>query len=156
VRGRRFESNLTLQGKPNSHARNTNRASNRFPHIPGYGSGPPQATAGPYAHHSCRTYVCSATTKPVFLSAMQNVLPHVGACKHKIKIEWWRRVHLPGQSGTRLTTYHISRHVASTFKRLATTTTHFDLKAFTKIDRVNFQVMTQHMTLSVILIVIAE
>jgi hypothetical protein len=87
---------------------------------------------------------------------LQNVLPHVGACKHKIKVEWWRQVHLPGQSGTRFTAYHISRHVASTFKNLATTTTHFDLKAFIKTDRVNFQVMTQHMTLSVILIVIAE
>jgi hypothetical protein len=103
-----------------------------------------------------RTYVCSATTKPVFLSAMQNVLPHVGACKHKIKVEWWRHVHSPGHSGTRLTAYHISRYVASTFKSLATTTTHFDLKAFIKTDRVNFQVMIQHMTLSVILIVVAE
>jgi hypothetical protein len=150
--------NLTLQGKPNTHAWNTNRVfrSNRFPHIPGYGSGPPQATVGPYAHHSCRTYVCSATTKPVFLSAMQNVLPHVGACKHKIKVEWWKRVHLPGHFGTRLTAYHILRHVASTFKHLATTTTHFDLKTFIKTDRINFQVMTQHMTLSVILIVVAE
>jgi hypothetical protein len=64
--------------------------------------------------------------------------------------------HLPGHSGTRLTTYHISRYVASTFKRLATTTTHFDLKSFIKIDRVNLQVMMQHMTLSIILIVIAE
>jgi hypothetical protein len=126
------ESNSTLQGKPNTHAWNTNRAfrSNRFPHIPGYGSGPPQVTTGPYAHQLCRTYVCSATTQPVFLSAMQNVLPHVGACKHKIKVEWWRQVHLPGHSGTRLTAYHILRHVASTFKRLATTTTHFNLNHF--------------------------
>jgi hypothetical protein len=95
------ESNSTLQGKPNTHAWNTNRSfrSNRFPHIPGYGSGPPQATAGPYAHQLCRTYVCSATTKPVFLSAMQNVLPHVGACKHKIKVEWWRRVPFAGPFG---------------------------------------------------------
>jgi hypothetical protein len=126
------ESNSTLQGKPNSHAWKHPKIipSNRFPHIPGYGSGPPQATAGPYAHQLCRTYVCSATTKPVFQSAMQNVLPHVGACKHKIKVEWWRQVHLPGHSGTKLTAYHISRHVASTFKRLATTTTHFDLNHF--------------------------
>jgi hypothetical protein len=87
---------------------------------------------------------------------MQNVLPHVGACEHKIKVEWWRRVHLSGQSGTRLTAYHISRHVASTFKSLATTTTHFDLKTFIKTDRVKPQVMMQHMTLSVILIVVAE
>jgi hypothetical protein len=130
MRGGRFlNRDSTLQGKPNTHAWNTNRAfrSNRFPHIPGYGSGPPQETAGLYAHQLCRTYVCSATTKPVFLSTMQNVLPHVGACKHKIKVEWWRQVHLPGHSGTRLTAYHISRHVASTFKRLATT---FDLNHF--------------------------
>jgi hypothetical protein len=139
MRGGRFlNRDSTLQGKPNTHAWNTNRAfrSNRFSHIPGYGSGPPQATAGPYAHQLCKTYICSATTKPVFLSALQNVLPHVGACKHKIKVEWWRQVHLPGHSGTRLTAYHISRHVASTFKRLATTTTHFDLKTFIKTDRV--------------------
>jgi hypothetical protein len=62
---------------------------------------------------------------------------------------------LPGDSGTRLTAYHISRYVASTFKNLATTTMHFDLKAYIKTDRVNFQVMIQHMTLSVILIVVA-
>jgi hypothetical protein len=52
--------------------------------------------------------------------------------------------------------YHISQHVASTFKRLATTTTHFDLNNFYQTDRVNLQVMIQHMTLSIILIVIAE
>jgi ABC-type sulfate transport system permease component len=39
--------------------------------------------------------------------------------------------------------YYISRHVASTFKRLATV-------------RVNLQVMIPHMTLSIILIVTAE
>jgi hypothetical protein len=46
---------------------------------------------------------------------------------------------LPGRSVTRLIAYHISRYVASTFKRLATTTTHFDLKTFIKIDRVIFR-----------------
>jgi hypothetical protein len=52
-------------------------------------------------------------------------------CTTKTKIiEWWRHVHLPGQSGTRLTALHISRHVASTFKRLATITTHCDLINF--------------------------
>jgi hypothetical protein len=34
--------------------------------------------------------------------------------------------------------YHISRHVASTFKRLATTTTHFDLINFYQHRRGNF------------------
>jgi hypothetical protein len=41
-----------------------------------------------------------------------------------------RYVHLPGRLVTRLTAYHISRHVASTFKRLATTTTWFGLNHF--------------------------
>jgi hypothetical protein len=41
-----------------------------------------------------------------------------------------RYVHLPGRLVTRLAAYHISRHVASTFKRLATTTTHCDLNNF--------------------------
>jgi hypothetical protein len=38
-----------------------------------------------------------------------------------------RYVHSSGQLVTRLTAYHISRHVASTFKRLTTATTHCDL-----------------------------
>jgi hypothetical protein len=57
---------------------------------------------------------------------------------------------------TRLAAYHISRYVASTFKNLATTTNISALKLFIETDRVNFQVMIQHMTLSVILIVVAE
>jgi hypothetical protein len=36
-------------------------------------------------------------------------------------------VHSSGRLVTRLTAYHISRHVVSTFKRLATATTHCDL-----------------------------
>jgi hypothetical protein len=52
--------------------------------------------------------------------------------------------------------YHISRYVASTFKRLATTTTHCDLNNFINTDGVTFQVMVLHMTPSIILIVIAE
>jgi hypothetical protein len=39
-------------------------------------------------------------------------------------------VHSSGRSVTRLTAYHTSRHVASTFKRLTTTTTHCDLIKF--------------------------
>jgi hypothetical protein len=82
-------------------------------------------------HTNCAGHTSAAQLHDhVFLSALQNVLPHVGACEHKIKIEWWRHVHLPGHSGTRLTAYHISRHVASTFKRLATTTTYCDLIKF--------------------------
>jgi hypothetical protein len=59
VRGGRPESNLTLQGKPNTHAWNTNRAfrSNCFPHIPGYGSGPPQATDKWCLKHFCSEFI---------------------------------------------------------------------------------------------------
>jgi hypothetical protein len=41
-----------LQGKPNSHAWNIQRLfrCNRLPFIPTHGTGPPQATVGPYAH----------------------------------------------------------------------------------------------------------
>jgi hypothetical protein len=132
VRGGRFlNQNSTLQVKPNTHAWKIQRSfrSNRLPFIPGRGSGPPQATVGPYAHQLCRTYVCSTTTKPVFLSALQNVLSHVGAWENQIT-SGGRYVHLPGRLVTRLTAYHISRHVVSTFKRLATTTTWFGLNHF--------------------------
>jgi hypothetical protein len=52
--------------KPNSHAWNIQRSfrSNSLPFIPTRGSGPPQATVGPYTHPMCRTYVCSATIWP--------------------------------------------------------------------------------------------
>jgi hypothetical protein len=71
------ESNSTLQGKLNSHAWNTKGSfqSNRLPFIPTRGSKPPQATAGPYALPKCRTYVCSATTKPVLLVALATRIP---------------------------------------------------------------------------------
>jgi hypothetical protein len=35
----------------------------------------------------------------VFPSALQNVLPHVSACKHKIKVEWWGTSPLAGPIG---------------------------------------------------------
>jgi hypothetical protein len=41
-----------------------------------------------------------------------------------------RYVHSSGRLVTRLTAFHISRHVVSTFKRLTTATTHCDLINF--------------------------
>jgi hypothetical protein len=105
----------------------------------------------------CRTYGCSATTTRT-PGCPCNTYSHMSnrvTRRTKIRVVGGMST-CRGRSVTRLTTYHISRHVASTFKRLATTTTHFNLKAFIKTDRVNFQVMIQHMTLSVILIVVAE
>jgi hypothetical protein len=43
------------------------------------------------------------------------------------KYMWWGYVHFSGRLVTRLTAYHISRYVASTFKRLTTATTHCGL-----------------------------
>jgi hypothetical protein len=145
------------KGKPNSHVQKLNFPNNRFHHIPGYGSGPPQATAGSYAHPMCRTYVCSATTWS-YSYLLCRTYPHtlVHVYKKNQLIEWWRHVHLPGQSGTRLTAYHIYGMwlvLSNTWPQLPYTAT---LSTFINIDGVTFQVMILHMTPSIILIVIAE
>jgi hypothetical protein len=86
----------TCKDKPNTHAWNTKGSflSNRLPFIPTRGSGPPQATAGPYALPKCRTYVCSATTKPVLLVAQQHVFPHVELSNQK------KQIHVVGGMST--------------------------------------------------------
>jgi hypothetical protein len=118
-----------LQGKPNSHAWNTDRSfrSNRLPFIPGRGTIPPQATAGSYAHPMCRTHVYSATVWS-YSRLLCRMYSHTSVHVNKqLKSSGGGRVHFPGWLVTRLTAYHISRHVASTFKRLTATTTHCDL-----------------------------
>jgi hypothetical protein len=111
------------------------------------GSVPPQATVGPYAHPMCRTYACSTTTWPyscprcetysysvhdcrTYSHPLWNILPHVDACAKNQIMSGGGYVHSSGRSVTRLTAYHISRHVASIFKRLTTATTHCDLIKF--------------------------
>jgi hypothetical protein len=119
------------KGKPNSHAWNIQRLfrSNRLPFIPGRGTGPPQATVGPYAHQLCNTYVCSATTWPY--SCPQCGMHSRTSVHEKNQItSGGRYVHLPADWLLGLPLYHISQHVASTFKRLATTTTRCDLNNF--------------------------
>jgi hypothetical protein len=91
-----------------------------------------------YALQKCRTYVCSATTKPVLLVAQQHICLHVEQSNQKKQIHVvGGYVHSSGRLVTRLTAYHISRHVASTFKRLATATTHCDLNKFINTDGVS-------------------
>jgi hypothetical protein len=92
----------------------------------------------------------------VLPSAMQNVLPHVSACEHKPKFEWWGICPLAGP--IRYLAYRVPylRYVASTFKRLITTTTHCGVIKLINADGVPFQAMMLHITPSVILIVIAE
>jgi hypothetical protein len=128
--------------KPNSHAWNTKGSSrsNRLPFIPTRGSEPPQATAGSYALPKCRTYACSATTWPYSWLLLQHVFLHVELSNRKNQnTSGGRYVHSSGRLVTRLTAYHISRHVASTFKCLTTATTHCDLSNFINTDGVSSQ-----------------
>jgi hypothetical protein len=82
--------------KPNTHAWNTKGSfrSNHLPFILTRGSEPPQATAGPYALPKCRTYVCSATTKPILLVAQQHVFLHVEQSNQK------KQIHVVGGMST--------------------------------------------------------
>jgi hypothetical protein len=68
----------------------------------------------------------------VLMSAMQNVLPHVGACvqQKQKKSSGGDMSICRANQVLGLPLYHISRYVASTFKSLATTTTHCDLINF--------------------------
>jgi hypothetical protein len=63
-------------------------------------------------------------------------------CLQQIKTlgeEKEQRYQSSGRLVTRLTAYHISRHVASTFKHLTTATTHCDLIKFNNTDGVSSQ-----------------
>jgi hypothetical protein len=55
-----------LAWDPNSHARKLDFPGNRSHLIPGRGSGPPQATAGPYTHSLCGMYAYNVTVWPYF------------------------------------------------------------------------------------------
>jgi hypothetical protein len=66
----------------------------------------------------------------VLLSAVRNVLLHIGACAKNQITSGGVYVHSSSRLVTRLTAYHISRHVTSTLKRLTTATTHCDLIKF--------------------------
>jgi hypothetical protein len=66
----------------------------------------------------------------VLLSAARNIFPHIGACTKNQITSGGRYVHSSGRLVTRLTAFHISRYVASSFKRLTTATTHCDLIKF--------------------------
>jgi hypothetical protein len=146
------------KGKPNSHAWNIQWSfrSNRLPFIPTRGTRPPQATVGLYAHNCagcmsvarlhdhtpvrmCETYAYSVHDCRTYSHPLRNVLPHVGACAKNQITSGGRYVHSSGRLVTRLTAYHISRHVASTFKHLTTATTHCDLIKFINTDGVSSQ-----------------
>jgi hypothetical protein len=158
TRNRRFWIEFhNLARDPNSHVQKLNFPNNRSHHIPGYGSGPPQVTVGPYTHPMCRTYVYSVTVWP-YPCLLCRTYSHtsVRVCNKNQSIEWWRQVHLPGQSRIRLTAYHIYGMwlvLSNTWPQLPHTTT---LSIFINTDGVTFQVMILHMTPSIVLIVTAE
>jgi hypothetical protein len=130
--------------------------SNRLPLIPTRGSVPPQATVGPYAHPMCRTYVYSATTWP-YSCPLCGTYSRTSVCEKNQITSGGGYVHSSGRSVTRLTAYHISQHVASTFKRLTTATHTATLSSFHQhkwgfLSRSWIMITTP----SVILIVVAE
>jgi hypothetical protein len=128
----------SCKGKPNSHAWNIQRSfwSNCLPFIPTHRTGPPQATVGPYAYPMSRTYVCGATTWPYSCPLCGTYSRMSARVKNQIT-SGGRYVHSSGRLVTRLTAFYISRHVASTFKRLTTTTTYCDLINFYQYRRGN-------------------
>jgi hypothetical protein len=77
--------------------------------------------------HLCEMYAYSVRDCRICSHPLRNVLPHVGACAKNQITSGERYVHSSGRLVTRPTAYHISRHVASTFKRLTVATTHCDL-----------------------------
>jgi hypothetical protein len=102
VRSGRFESNLTLQGKPNTHAWNTTGSfqSNRLPFIPTRGSEPPQATAGTYAHPMCAGHTSVARLQnPYSWLPLQHVFPQSNQVTKRTKYMWWEVCPLLGPIG---------------------------------------------------------
>jgi hypothetical protein len=77
----------------------------------------------------CRTYVCSTTTWP-YTCPLRGTYYRMSVREKNQITSGGRYVHSSGRLVTRLTAFHISWHVASTFKRLTTTTTHCDLINF--------------------------
>jgi hypothetical protein len=150
------ESNSTLQGKPNSRLEHPTIVPKQpFAFHSDSWTDPPQATAGPYALPKCRMYVYSTTAKPVLLVALATRIPTRRTwVTRRSKTSGGRYVHSSGQLATRLTAYHISRHVASTFKRLTRTTTRYNLIKFNKTGGVSSQPWYLIKLPSVILIVI--
>ena len=88
---------LTLQGKPNSHVWETKSPTQHFPFLSGSWIG---VTLLDYRVRLPCTRMLAARERCAMFKESEG------------------EVHSPGRSSTLLTDYHISRHVASTFKRL--------------------------------------
>ena len=106
----RFKSSfLTLQDKPNTHAWGTKSPTQHFPSLPRPSI---RVTHLDYRVRLLCTRMLAAWERCAMFK------------------EGKSKVHSQVQSGTLLTDYHISWHVASTLKRLTTCTTHCGLRIF--------------------------
>ena len=116
VRSGRFESNLlTWPGRPNTHVWGPSHPHDFSPFFPGCGSGSPTSTTRIHATVDAGSWA--------FLH------PHVAAWEQRskrVRVKSTRRAN----QVLKLTDYHISRHVVSTFKSLTSTTTHCGLIHF--------------------------
>jgi len=124
---------LTLQDKPNSHAWGAQSPTQYFPFLPGLWN-----RVTPPRLHS------TTTLHPHVALILDFVQKRV-----KVKRSSWTsskrgesKVHSPVQSSTLLTDYHISQHVASTFKRLTKLPHISSLCHFTKLTGSPSQVTT--------------
>jgi hypothetical protein len=98
---------LTLQGKP----KHTTCRGTPSPHISTVPIDPPFAARAHRLGIQC-------STDPGYRRAMAALVPTISRMGDHILGQVRRKVHARLHSGTRLTDYHISRHVFSTFKRL--------------------------------------
>ena len=112
MRSGRFESNLlTWPDRPNTHVWKPSHPHDFSPFFPGYGLESPAST----------TRIHATVRRVVSLLA-----PAWEQCSKRVREKSTCRA----DQVLMLTDYHISRHVASTFKRLTTTTTHYGLNHF--------------------------
>ena len=123
---------LTLQDKPNSHAWGAQSPTQYFPFLPGLWN---KVTPLDYIVR-------------LLYTRMLRILDFVQK-RVKVKRSSWTsskrgesKVHSPVQSSTLLTDYHISQHVASTFKRLTKLPHISSLCHFTKLTGSPSQVTT--------------
>ena len=118
VRSERFESNLlTWPGRPNTHAWGS---TSRFAHA----TFPLSFRVVDQAHP-----LRLQESTPQYVGSWAFLHPHVTAWEQRSKRVREKSTRRADQV-LKLTDYHISWHVVSTFKRLTTTTTHCGLNIF--------------------------
>jgi hypothetical protein len=114
---------LTLQGKP----KHTTCRGTPSPHISTVPIDPPFATRAHRLGVQC-------STDPGCRRAVAALVPTISRIGDPVSGQVRRKFRARLHSGTRLTGYHISRHVFSTFKRLTQVSARLSLFQFRLID----------------------